>query len=794
MVHSNRYEAAMARSAAAFVELRGSAKGRPVFVLGTGPSAKDFNLTPLKHELTISVNGFGRIPSIEEISPSFHLVADPSAWNPVQFPTAFADTLSGLSFLDHCPTQLILPMNYAEMTLDHPAYQNWAPLYFQYTDDPTWPIDFSRPVPTWGQNILNIGLMFCLHLEAKEVFLVGFDNGGVIDRLSDHVNFYPAAERFEEAVKVYDDAEMRRCMGVHLNQLHALKRIATENGMGIYTCSKRGSFRMFPYLDFNSLDLAKLPEAAAAAEESTLALPERPAPTGGILSRIFHYAQDDPGVPALHLLEPPGWRTVTRGALADSISRYAANFSTVGRPGSLILFLKRTDEDLLAAYLGAIAAGRVPAQLSPPTAKVRPEEHTRWMNHLLNVTKAEILFTDPDFPHECLLERQLTWLSPEGPWVQPGQEPFSFADRPDNLALAQMSSGTTGLQKAVFLTHQGILDHMDSYGKAIGLRAGDVVISWLPLYHDMGLMAAYLMPLMAGVPLVLMDPFRWISNPKLLVEAAERFSATITFLPNFAYQVLADKCPGRGLGGLRLFVNCSEPARPETHERFLEAFPDVDRGALSVCYAMAENTFGVSQTEPGVPPRSVVIGTKKVLSCGRILPGTDLRINAEDADGVGEVAIRGAFLFSRFLDGAEHLVDGFYPTGDLGKLEGGELFITGRKKDLIIVNGKNIYPQDVEHAASSCEGVYPGRTVCFGVENEAAGSEDLVVLVEPRVPEPGDDLLVRISNAVERESGIRPRHIGVVPHMSLTKTSSGKVSRMRNKELFLEGRLGSARC
>jgi len=784
----------MARSAAAFGELRGSAQGRSVFILGTGPSAKHIDLTRLKDEITISVNGFGRMPGIEQIAPSFHLVADPAAWDPEHFPTAFADTLEGLGFLDRCATKLILPMRYAEMTLDHAAYRRWAPLYFQYTETPDWPIDFSRPVPTWGQNILNIGLMLCLHLGAKEVFLVGFDNGGVVERLADHVNFYPAKERFEEAVKIYDDAEMKRCMQIHLNQLHALKRLAAESGMGIYTCSKQGSFRMFPFLDFHSLELAPPTRAEAGTGDPAPAVPSAPSRAGGLLAPIFQHSQDQPEAPALHLLEPAGWRTVSRRALVDSIHQYAERFRTIGAPGSLILFLKRTDQDLLAAYLGAIAAGRVPAQLSPPTAKVRSEEHTRWMSHLLDVTRAGILFTDGDFPREGLRERNLTWLSPEGPWPRVVAEQAEAEVPSDGVALAQMSSGTTGLQKAVFLTHQGVLNHMDSYGKAIGLGSGDVMLSWLPLYHDMGLIATFLMPLMAGVPLVLMDPFRWISNPKLLTDAAERFSATITFLPNFAYQVLADKCPGRGLGGLRLFVNCSEPARLETHEHFLRAFPDVNPGALSVCYAMAENTFGVSQTEPGAPPRKLRVGAKEVLSCGRLLPGTEVRVLEPDEQGVGEVAIRGACLFHRFLDGAEHLVDGWYPTGDLGLLDAGELFITGRKKDLIIVNGKNIYPQDVEHAASCCEGVYPGRTVCFGVENEATGSEDLVVLVEPRGPDAGADLLLRVSNAVERETGIRPWHIGVVPHMSLTKTSSGKVSRMRNRELFLEGRLGGARC
>ena len=751
-----------------------------------------FNVNDLSNEITISVNLLGLHDEINKLAPNYHIVADPISWDKVRYPISYRNTLSSLSFLNLVSTQLIMPLDYAGATLDHSDYIKWKPIYFRYSEEVNLPIDFSKPIPKWGQNVLNIAIMLCLHLQASEVYLIGFDNGGVIEKMTETSHFYLSTEVEDEAGQVYDDHEMRRCLGVHLNQLHLLKRLAIREGMKIFTCSSSGNFRMFPYLKFDSPVIKHIYQTVTEGKKLDIAFPRSTMPT--VWERILGHCYEYPELPAAHILGAGGWKTLSRGALATGVQRYAELFSGIGSPGDLVLFLKRTDEDLFAAYLGAMVAGKVPAQLSPPTHKIAADEHSRWLQHILEVTKAGIGFTDGDFLPEYLQAQEIKWLTPASISPCSSRQIDAIPVTPDGVVLAQMSSGTTGLQKAVFLTHQGVLHHMDSYGKAIGLGPGDVVLSWLPLYHDMGLIATFLMPLMAGIPLVLMDPFRWISNPKLLVDSAERFSATLTFLPNFAYQVLADKCPGRGLGGLRLFVNCSEPARSETHEHFLRAFPDVKPGSLSVCYAMAENTFAVSQTEPGVPPRKLIVGAKEVLSCGQVLQGTELKIIGADQDGVGEVAIRGAFLFNRFLDGADHLVDGYYPTGDLGLLDAGELFITGRKKDLIIVNGKNIYPQDVEHAASCCEGVYPGRTVCFGVENEATGSEDLVVLVEPRGPDSGADLLLRVSNAVERETGIRPRHIGVVPHMSLTKTSSGKVSRMRNRELFLEGRLGGARC
>jgi acyl-CoA synthetase (AMP-forming)/AMP-acid ligase II len=793
MANLDETSKALEASSGFFRRLRGSAQGKRVFILGTGPSAVQFDLTRLKEEITLSVNGFGRHPEIDRIAPKYHLIADPSAWDPVNSPVAFRDTLASLAFLDRNPARLILPMNFAGMTLTHPDYRRWNPYYYVYSQTPKLPIDFSEPIPLWGQNILDIALMFCLHLAAREVILIGFDNGGVINRLEDHRNFYPAGEKTRESLKTYDQDLLQRCMEVHLQILHQLRRLALDARMGIFTTSPDGSFRMFPFLPFEALPGLAHPDGCA--EPKPVRAPAEPTlEAEGVIGRVFAQAAEAPEAIAIRLLGSEGWRTYTRGAFASRVERYGRRFRSIGQPGSLVLFLKRTDEDLLAAYLGAMAAGRVPAQMSPPTAKVKPEEHGRWLGHVLDLMKAECIFTDRDFDPAGLGGRGLHWLTPDltaaasGDAQYPGREPLT------DPALAQLSSGTTGLQKGVFLTHRGLLAHMDNYAKVLKLGPKDVIISWLPLYHDMGLIAAFLMPLMTGVPLVLMDPFRWISHPGSMVESADQFGATIAFLPNFAYHVLAGKCAGPGFRTMRLFVNCSEPARPETHRQFLEAFPAVAPEALSVCYAMAENTFAVSQTEPGERPRILQVAGKRLLSCGRVVPGTEVTILDPDPDGIGEVAIRGQCLFHSFLDRVDRLKEGYYPTGDLGLLDQGEVFITGRKKDLIIVNGKNIYPQDVEFAASGCEGVYPGRTVCFGIENEKTGSEDLVVLAEAKAPDADGQLVLRVSRAVAMETGIIPWRVAIVAHMSLVKTSSGKISRSRNKELFLQGRFGVAAC
>jgi acyl-CoA synthetase (AMP-forming)/AMP-acid ligase II len=306
----------------------------------------------------------------------------------------------------------------------------------------------------------------------------------------------------------------------------------------------------------------------------------------------------------------------------------------------------------------------------------------------------------------------------------------------------------------------------------------------------MGLIAAYVTPLMRGARLVMMDPFDWIARPDLLLAAIAEHAGTLSFLPNFAYHVLTAKAAPRLLRSLRAFVNCSEPARPATHRAFAARFA-IPLEQLTVCYALAENTFAVSQTAPGQAAATRVLGGRTLSSCGPVLAGTEVAIREPDGDGVGEVAIRGRSLAHPLWAPAVD-ADGFYRTGDLGLVAGGELFITGRKKDLIIVHGKNLHPQDVEDACHGVAGVYPGRVAAIGVDSEATGSEELYVLVE-RAGVAADDGAVKLAvqRAVAAEVGLLPRVV-LLPHMSLAKTSSGKISRARNKERFVAGQLGVA--
>src|SRR5690606_13134490 len=319
---------------------------------------------------------------------------------------------------------------------------------------------------------------------------------------------------------------------------------------------------------------------------------------------------------------------------------------------------------------------------------------------------------------------------------------------PQAIAFLQHSSGTTGLQKGVALSHGAVRRQLAAYGEAIGLTAGDVIVSWLPLYHDMGLIAGFMLPLVAGVPLVLMSPFDWVRHPALLLRAIHDFGGTLCWLPNFAYNHCARRIrrrdsEGVSLASMRLFVNCSEPVRAESHDLFLERFAvhGVTAEMLAVSYAMAENTFAVTQTPPGrpatldiidlpalasagearpVPPDHPAAVTK--VSCGPPIPGTAVRVVNKDGRvlperQVGELAIRSDYMLSEYYRRPDlaPFRDGWYLTGDMGYMVDGEVFVIGRSKELIINAGKNIYPQDLEAIVNSVPGVHPGRAVVFGV-------------------------------------------------------------------------------
>jgi acyl-CoA synthetase (AMP-forming)/AMP-acid ligase II len=294
-------------------------------------------------------------------------------------------------------------------------------------------------------------------------------------------------------------------------------------------------------------------------------------------------------------------------------------------------------------------------------------------------------------------------------------------------------------------------------------------------------------------------------------------------MPNFAFAFLAQGAsrtprPARDLSSVRAWINCSEPIQSGTVERFLEAFAGdgVRDASLGACYALAENVFAATQSRPG-PLRRLRVD-REALSCGMVreapdgrdsitlvscgdpLPTTGVRIvgptgEASPAMAIGEIQVRGEHLFAGYfhrpdLTEASHK-EGWFATGDLGFLWDGELYVTGRAKDLIIVQGRNFYPGDIEHVVGELPGVAPGRVVAFGVPDPSAGTEQLIVLAEPSADEPSPMLPLQIRARVAEAFALTPHDVRVVPRRWLVKSTSGKLARRDNRDKYLRHVHGS---
>lgn len=510
--------------------------------------------------------------------------------------------------------------------------------------------------------------------------------------------------------------------------------------------------------------------------------------------------------------------------------RYARTYQREGiQPGEVVILILNHGADLVFSFWGAILYGAIPSIMPFLTEKLSPERYRADLAALLSVTRPAAIVTTPEFESEVRAA-----LSPEGSVrtvlltdqleveAAPDWEHLVLEQRnPEEIVLLQHSSGTTGLQKGVALSHRAVLNQLAAYRQAIDLREDDVVVSWLPLYHDMGLIAGFLMPVLNENTLVLMSPFDWVRAPYKLFQAVSKYRGTLAWLPNFSYNFCAQKVRERDMAGidlssLRILTNCSEPVKWESHQAFYEKFKayGLREEVLNCSYAMAENVFGVTQTPPGTLPKVDEIDREayihdrvareplagktilKMMSSGRVLPNTRIRIlNPEGQDVpdrvIGEIALQSDCMLTGYYNRpdatAAALRDGWYLTGDYGYSLDGEIFVSGRKKDMIIVGGKNVYPQDLESLAYEVPGIHAGRAVAFGIEDEKAGTEEVVIVAEVD----SDDLAERqeIADALRRHvsqnSAIVLRYVHLVGPKWIVKTSSGKTARSANREKYL---------
>ncbi len=508
--------------------------------------------------------------------------------------------------------------------------------------------------------------------------------------------------------------------------------------------------------------------------------------------------------------------TVSAANFRQESARYAAGLSALGvEAGDLVVIAHTQSLESIYAFWGALRLGAVPSMFPTLTEKLDPQVYTRSMAELVQLSQVRLVLTTPDFAPT--LAQVVTGCPVVGGLPDAGSAP-PFHPDPDAIAFLQHSSGTTGLQKGVALSHRAVLNQLAAYADSLRLGADDVIVSWLPLYHDMGLIAGFLLPLMQGIPLVLMSPFGWVRHPALLLRAIADYRGTLCWLPNFAYNHMAQRIRERDSAGLdlasmRAFVNCSEPVRYDSQRAFVQRFAEngVTAAMLSVSYAMAENVFAVTQTPPGQPPhldwidraalqsalRAVPVAADAdsawaQVSCGPSIPGTQVKV--VDADGqalperhVGALLVRSDCMLSAYYrrpDLQPFDADGWYHTGDRGYLADGEVYVVGRSKDLIINAGKNVFPQDVEAVANQVAGVHPGRAVVFGVMDQSQGTELIALVAEVDTDDPAAHKRIKQETRarVARETDVTLSYVTLVPRGWLLKTSSGKIARAANRD------------
>lgn len=497
------------------------------------------------------------------------------------------------------------------------------------------------------------------------------------------------------------------------------------------------------------------------------------------------------------------------------------------RRGEVCALIIRHNSDFYPLYMGIVAIGAIPAVLAYPNPRLHPEKFKIGLLGMAAQSGLDWILTEKSLAEQIrslVLNEQTTIRDVLEPLEE--LEPVHFSDlpavtaSPQDTCLLQHSSGTTGLQKAVALSHQAVMTHLENYGSSIALGRDDRIVSWLPLYHDMGLIAAFHLPLFFAIPVIQLDPFEWVMAPSILWNVVHEEGASLTWLPNFSYNILADRTryedmEGLSLHTLRMLINCSEPIRKESHQKFLDRFTQygIQPENLSTCYAMAETVFAVTQSLPNQIP-TVLSADRNVLSQGRfvpagadspvrycvssgmVIPGCFIQVRDEKGDckgddEVGELFVASESLFEGYRNRPDLtslvLINGWCATGDYGFMHEGECYIIGRKKDIIIMAGKNIYPEDIEDAASGIKGILPGRVIAFGYYDAELGTERAAIIAETECKEQAalEQLAMQIVEKVMMLDITVSRIYLVIPRW-LIKSSSGKPSRSTNRARVLD--------
>ncbi len=500
-------------------------------------------------------------------------------------------------------------------------------------------------------------------------------------------------------------------------------------------------------------------------------------------------------------------------------------------PGDRVALMLPTGEEFFIAFFGILYAGATPVPIYPPMQRAKIEEHLGRQAGILKNAGASLLITVPVALHVAALLKGLVptlgAVESVENLVQQGAatETLPKVD-PSTIGLIQYTSGSTGDPKGVVLTHANLIANIRGFGAAVEATSSDVMVSWLPLYHDMGLIGAWLGTLYFGVPLYVMSPLAFLARPESWLWAMHRYRATISAAPNFAYELCLRKIrdediEGLDLSSVRATLNGAEPVNVQTLRDFIERFGKYgyEREAMMPVYGLAENAVGLALPKPGRGPLIDRVDREsltrsgfakpaaandrnaiEIVACGVPIPDHEIRIVDEQRRELGErqegrLEFRGPSATPGYFHNEARtsamIRDGWHDSGDRAYMAGGEVHITGRIKDIIIRAGQNIYPQEVEEAVSDISGIRGGGVAVFGAADTAHGTERLVILAETDIADEAarDRLHQRIHEVATNILGSPPDDIALVKRGTVPKTSSGKVRRASARELYLSGNL-----
>ncbi|KAB2890672.1 MAG: AMP-binding protein [Desulfobulbaceae bacterium] len=551
-----------------------------------------------------------------------------------------------------------------------------------------------------------------------------------------------------------------------------------------------------------------------------------------LLEVLDRHAAARPDAGHILLLQGEREQLIGYGELRERAIQVAGLLQSLQlEPGDRVAIMLPTGADYFFCFFGILYAGCVPVPLYPPARPSQIEEHLRRHRKILANAGTRILVTVQEVKTVALLlqtqvpvlERVLTV---EELYLH-DQAGYALPVSPESTAFLQYTSGSTGDPKGVILSHANLLANIRAMGQVCGVTADDVFVSWLPLYHDMGLIGAWLGSLYHGCRLVVMPPLSFIARPERWLQAIDRYRGTLSASPNFGYELCCSRLDDKDLAELdlsswRMAFNGAEPVIPATLQRFEERFARCGYrpSATTPVYGLAESSVGLAfppvgrgvlidridrdlflasgQAQPATDAQRQVF---EFVCCGRPLPGHQIRI--VDAGGrelpdrhEGRLQFKGPSATSGYFrspDKTRELFrDGWLDSGDMAYIAAGEVYITSRIKDIIIRGGRNVYPHELEDAVGGIPGIRRGCTAVFGSKDPKTGTERLIVLTESRKRR--DDELAALRRQVNAVTvdllGMPPDEVLIAPPGSVLKTSSGKIRRAANRQLFESGRIG----